>query len=218
MAFFPEASAYPNVARVVRHEVANVPGDPRKFRAFKKYSQLTDEKARRALGTGPDPRIRVSPLPAGTFGHYRAGDVIQLSNVIARQHERLINSWGWAQGQSAGRRKDEHARWLRLVRQAVRVIESTILHEMVHWGDATTDGLTQDREAMRRGWKDVGHRFVHEAYGKRFTYVRETLRGRVTVRAPDLEIQGWIGWDRSGRPFDPWKHATAASGPPHPTF
>lgn len=214
MAFFPAASAFPEVARVVRN-LSQVPGDAKKYKAFKDFGQFSDTEARQVLGLGPDPRISIEDLGAGTFGRYRSGDTIILSEVIAMQFERLMMSWGWSRGQSIGAGADL-ARWQRLVAQAARIVESTLLHEMVHWGDARADGATSDAEAIRLGWKDVGHMFVSRAYGPRFKYLKEQLRGGIVVKAPDLEVDGWIGWDERRRPHDPLRYATNTSGPPQP--
>lgn len=215
MAWFPAASVFPNLARLVRHDVAAVAKDSKKFKAFKDFGQFTDGAARAALGTGTEPIIRIKPLGHGVFGHYRAGDDIWISEVIATQYENVFDCWGNARA-LGNKRDEENGRWLKLVKQANRVLESTILHEMVHWGDVKADGLTSDLDAMRRGWKDVGHMFVRYAYGKQFVYVKEKLRGRVVVRLPDLEIDGWIGWDSNGRPFHPTANMGPASGPVAP--
>jgi hypothetical protein len=215
MAWFPAAAAFPRLARLVRHNVAGVVKDSRKFEAFKEFGQLKEAQARAALSESAEPIIRIKPLGVGTFGHYSSGDDIYISEVIAGQYEAIFDAWGMAQ--SYGRNDDANeARWRKLVEQADRILESTILHEIVHWGDRKADGLTSDLEAMRHGWKDVGHMFVKFAYGKQFVYVKEKLRGRVVVRLPDLEIDGWIGWDSNGRPFDPLAKVGPASGPVSP--
>src|SRR5690606_23688885 len=177
-----------NLAGIVRHDVPRVVTDARKFKAFKEFGQFSDELAREVLRPGFGPVLHVSDLPAGTLGEYRAGDEFHISYVIVRQHQAILDAWAWARAERPG----HDAQWLALVRKATLIIESTILHELVHWGDLKADGHASDAEAVAHGWKDLGHMFVHHAYGSRFAVEVGRLRRR-EVRTPKLDIEGWMG-------------------------
>ncbi|MCP5158659.1 MAG: hypothetical protein H6975_04455 [Gammaproteobacteria bacterium] len=212
------ALAYPRLAGVVRHDLPKVVNDKRKFNAFKKFGQFNEEKAREILKPGSDPVLCVSQLPPGVFGQYRAGDEIHINQVIVQQHENIINSWINASAFKVG--KQDH--WLALVQRATLIVESIILHELVHWGDLKADGLDSDPEAIRLGWKDIGHMFVHHAYGAQFAIEMDRIEQR-RVKIPKMDIEGWMGWgvieyegETYAIPYDPWYGHGAGSGPPLP--
>ena len=212
------ASVHQKLVGIVRHDLPKVVHDRRKFSAFKQFGQFSDEKAREALQPGSGPELCVSQLPAGTYGQYRSGDEIHINEVIVSQHANIINTWLNASALRLGR----ESQWLALVRKATLIVESIILHEMVHWGDITADGLSSDREAIQQGWKDLGHMFVHHAYGHQFAAEMDRIRQR-KVKIPKMDIEGWMGWgviDHEGKtyaiPYDPWYGRGPGSGPPLP--
>lgn len=213
--FFP--NVFQNLAAIVRHDLPKIPEDRRKFKAFKEFAQLDDKQAREALSPGSGPRLRVSDLKAGTYGAYLAGNEFHLNSVIVYQHQAIIDAWLHASLYSSR----DHDRWVALLKRATLVLESVILHELVHWGDLKADGQASDGEARRHGWKDVGHWFAHRAYGSAFTIERDRLaRGRRKFKRPALEIAGWLGWttlEQDGKLvpayYDPVGHLKPGSGP-----
>ena len=205
------------LAGVIRHDLPRVVHDRKKFQAFKKFGQFDDQQARDALQPGKGPELRVSRLPAGTYGQYLAGDEIHINETIVRQHANIIDSWSAASAFRTG----EYHQWQALVRKATLIVESIILHELVHWGDLK-DGADQDPHAKRRGWKDIGHEFVHEAYGSAFAIEIERIRRR-RYKSPKMDIEGWMGWGtfkEDGETYvfsyDPWRGRGPGSGPPRP--
>jgi hypothetical protein len=134
------------------------------------------------------------------------------------QHENIINAWLNASMMRLG----QQPQWVALVQRATLIIESIILHELVHWGDATADGIYSDGEAIQHGWKDLGHMFVHHAYGAQFAVEKDRIRHR-KVKIPKMDIEGWMGWGvvrQEGKtyaiPYDPWHGRGPGSGPPLP--
>ena len=203
------------LAGVVRRDLPRVVHDHKKFQALKKYGQFSDEQARAALQPNLGPELQVSKLPEGRYGEYRAGDAIHINETIVRQHANIIDSWTTA----SALRRGEYQQWQALVQKATLLVESIVLHELVHWGDAK-DGARQDRHAVHRGWKDIGHQFVNEAYGSAFAVEIENIR-RKRIKTPKMEIEGWMGWgtfQEGGKTYafayDPWRGRGAASAPP----
>ena len=208
---------YQNLEGIIKHEIPLVITDSRKFKAFREYGQLSFVKAMNTLRPGTGPTVRVSDLGPSVYGQYRAGDEIHINEVIVHQHQMILDSW--VAGSLPGMRNRE--RWLALVKKATLVLESVILHELVHWGDSKADGFASDNEARQLGWKDVGHMFVAAAYGRSFAIEREKI-GR-KYKAQKLSIEGWLGWDtgmvdgkRYVWPYDPWYGRGPGSGPPLP--
>ena len=168
-------SVFPNLARVVKARIPAVVDETRKFDAFMKFGQFTKDEAVKALQPGFGPDLIVKNW-GYSWGHYPdAGDDIWISEWLAQQYEMVFESRLSADGQGQVN-GGERERWLRLVKHATLVVESTILHETVHWGDAK-DGSTGDRAAWEAGWKDLGHMFVKEAYGDAFSYFKEKKSG-----------------------------------------
>jgi len=202
---------------IIKHDLRLVPTNQRKFSAFMEYGQLAPMTAFLVLQPGFGPTVRVSPLKANVFGEYRAGDEIHVNSVIVEQHQVILDSWATAS--LPGRR--EEARWLALVKKATLIIESVILHELVHWGDSKAGDGESDGEARRLGWRDVGHMFVSAAYGDQFAIERQRFGRR--LKGQKLDIEGWLGWDtevvdgkRVTWPYDPWWGRGPGSAPPSP--
>lgn len=127
---------YPAPTTFVRDELADhVRNDPRVRRAFLRHSQLSEAGAPVALRWGTLPVLDVCVL-FGDNGRFRRSrpDEILIDDTIVRRFER------------------DHA-----LAEARLLIESTVLHEMVHWGDET-DGVDQAGEE--------GKKFEREAYGR----------------------------------------------------
>ena len=110
-----------NLAAIVRHDLPKVISQRKKFETFKKFSQLSDEKAREALRPGSGPVLCVSELRHGVYGQYRAGDEIHINSVIVYQHQAIVDAWLNASLYS--RRDDD--RWIALVKKATLILESS---------------------------------------------------------------------------------------------
>ena len=201
MTKFLLSSVFPNLTRIVETQVPAVAKNKQKFDAFMKFGQFSESDAELMLLSGFGPELVVRNHYA-SWGHYPgAGNQIWISEWLAEQYEKVIESWHNAEdlGQVGS---GEHARWMKLVKHAILVVESTILHEMVHWGDVRADGITRDSDAERLGWADIGHMFVKAAYGDAFSYQKQKLS---RLRVQNIEFEGWIGLDyRYMLPFDPW--------------
>ncbi len=186
--------AAPHLTKLVRSRLPKVMHHPRKFKYFKKYSQLDDKAARKALSLGTKPSLSVKDLGPGVFGEYPGrGDVIQINSTINGQYEQMVYL--------ASQARKYQSRWKALLARAELIIEAVVTHEMVHWGDEIVDHQKQDHKAQRLGWKDWGHKFVRAAYGKQFTY-KSGYAGRYKVKVPNMDIHGWLGWaevERGGR-------------------
>lgn len=121
---------------------------PRVFRTLRRYALLSESDARAALAyESAAPIVRVAEMEPKYAFYPGSGDVLMLQ-------------WSFVQDVEAAHRSG-FARVLRL-------LESKILHEMVHWGwfKAT---LRRTEPPSRYGYKDYAWDFERDAYGKALT-------------------------------------------------
>ncbi len=117
---------------------------PKIWKAYLKYSQLKKADASQSLKNGWGPEILLDELwPAN--GKYRP-EVNRNAIFIAENIFRMFEN-------KESKNPKMH-----------RVLESTILHEMCHWGDLKFDGK-QQRLANGKKFEE-GKAFEKEAYGK----------------------------------------------------
>ena len=136
-----DAIRYPRLWYFCRFELYKVKSDKKKWTAFLKYSEFQGRwfgsfQAMMAVGYGNPPKVNVKKLK-NAFGEFEPG---KNSNTVH------IDS-GWAK-----RFEKDHKK-----AAARQLMEATILHEMVHWGD-DMDGKDQAGEE--------GLAFERAAYGK----------------------------------------------------
>lgn len=132
---------YPYLARWVTKELPKrVKAKKQVWNAFLKYSELSEAEANRAfcLGNAPTLSFDVMPRANGEFRGSTHPNTVFLAKAICDRFSSDINN------------RVTMPRMLLLV-------ESTVLHEMVHWGD-WKDGKDQAGEE--------GKAFEKEAYGK----------------------------------------------------
>jgi hypothetical protein len=129
-------SKYPKLANWVRNELPKVVFKPRVWRAFLKYSELSAVQGLIALTPWFKPILRARAMPGanGEFDGANNPDVIYLADVICARFETDYKK-----------------------AQMLLLVESTILHETVHWGD-WKDGVDQAGEE--------GKAFEVAAYGR----------------------------------------------------
>lgn len=128
---------YPKLSKWIKKEIPKAKNKSKVWTAFLKYSELSACKARRALGNGWYPILYFKAMPGsnGEFSGLTFKNRIYLADAICRRFEN-----------TDAKNADMHL-----------LLESTILHEMVHWGD-WKDGVDQIVEE--------GKEFEKEAYGK----------------------------------------------------
>ncbi len=128
---------YPKLASWIEANLPKVKTKPKVWSAFLKYSELTCTQATTALTKGFDPEIhfRVMPGSNGQFQGVKFPNRVFLAKSICDKFE-----------SSDMKNPNMHI-----------LIESTLLHEMVHWGD-WKDGKDQAGEE--------GKTFEKAAYGK----------------------------------------------------
>ncbi|MFQ5652225.1 MAG: hypothetical protein ACE5IY_20030 [bacterium] len=128
---------YPKLSKWIVTELPKVKNKPKVWKAFQKYSELTAAQALSAVGSGSFPILHASVMPGsnGRFAGSTFPKNIYLAEAICRKFEK-----------SDSKNAKMHI-----------LVESTILHEMVHWGD-WKDGKDQPGEE--------GKQFEKAAYGK----------------------------------------------------
>ncbi len=129
-------SKYPKLAKWLKNELPKAARKPRVWKAFLKYSELSAVKATAALKSGTKPTLcgKVLPGANGEFHGSANANKIFLAEAICKRFEK------------ESRKK-----------KMLLLVESTVLHEMVHWGD-WMDGKDQAGEE--------GKQFEKAAYGK----------------------------------------------------
>ena len=133
------AKDYPRLATWICDNLPKVKYNAKVFKAFQKYAELKEKVAERALEHGNPPIIEFRHM-ASANGQYlpkKYPDTVFIAAVIC---DKFQNSDADA--------KDSRMHLL---------VESTLLHEIVHWGD-WIDGKESPFEA--------GKAFEKEAYGK----------------------------------------------------
>lgn len=212
MARLSSKANYPGTRRIIEHDLPRIVQDPCKFQAFKKFSQLSSEEARYVLSGSQGPLCIGHDFPRTERIHgekvFRKHDhspqkaYIRLNKIVMGQYETMIgyyrqlkNPPRWC-GLWSPRATWEH--WLETARL---YLESTILHELVHWGD-DLDGHNQNYEAMHtHRYADHGHHFVREAYGRLIPFQQA---GRGQLKNAVKDIPGWFGWDPENKvPYAP---------------
>jgi len=131
---------YPHLAIWICDNLPKVKGKQKVFRAFQKYSRLNEKVSERALRHGNPPVIEYRHMPAdnGIFIGNKYPDTVFLSTSICDRFE--------------GSATDAADPRMHLL------LEATLLHEMVHWGDF------QDDKKLSPG--EQGKAFEKAAYGK----------------------------------------------------
>ncbi len=130
-------SKYPKLSKWVEDNLPKVKNKNKVWAAFLKYSELSESDARCAVGSGPLPILHSAVMP-GANGEFRGStepNHIYLAEEICERFEKTDSG-----------KPEMHL-----------LVESTILHETVHWGD-WKDGVDQAGEE--------GKNFEKEAYGK----------------------------------------------------
>lgn len=137
------AKTYPKLTDWIYDNLAKVPQKKKVFEAFVKYSEQTSGAMQTMLTTcSPTPVIDFKHMPGsnGQFSGSRDANRVYLALSICEKFEK-----------SAKDRTDARMHLL---------LESTLLHELVHWGD-WKDGKDQAKEE--------GKEFEKAAYGKDIT-------------------------------------------------
>jgi len=128
---------YPKLSKWITENLPKVKNKPKVWNAFKKYSELKEPYVTWALTQGYNPDIEFLTMPSsnGKFSGGKFPNRVYLAKEICEKFEKSDFS-----------NPKMHI-----------LVESTLLHEMVHWGD-WKDGVDQVGEE--------GKLFESEAYGK----------------------------------------------------
>jgi len=150
-------TGYPELRRFLTHSLSHLPQYNQKvFRAFLKWSTLDEPKARVALLPFFGPQLIVRPHQIPGYARYEGLDFIVIREDFANQYEAAV----MVQVQ---------------VQSVNQLMESKILHEMVHWGYTTRYGRLDPR-SPERGWE-----FEEEAYGSHLTATSLGLRDFISI-------------------------------------
>jgi hypothetical protein len=130
---------YPRLAVWICDNLPGVRQKVKVFKAFQKYAELSEKVAERAIKHGSPPVIEFRHMPTanGEFIGNKYPDTVFIAKDICDKFQT-----------SESDAKDARMHLL---------VESTLLHEIVHWGD-WIDGKVAPFEA--------GKAFEKEAYGK----------------------------------------------------
>ena len=128
---------YPKLTKWIKKNLPKAKRKPKVWTAFVKYSELSSAKAKLAVSIGRYPELHYAQMP-GSNGRFRGSKFpnrIYLAKAICDRFET----------------KDSNNAKMHIL------VESTVLHEMVHWGD-WKDNVDQPGEE--------GKKFEKAAYGK----------------------------------------------------
>ena len=127
---------YPKIAAWICDTLPEVRKNPKVFKAFQKYAGFDEKVAERAIKDGNPPSIEWRHMPADN-GQFltKYPDTVFIAMAICARFE-----------------KDHADSRMHLL------VESTLLHEMVHWGDYA-DGTVDTSQ-------ELGTAFERQAYGK----------------------------------------------------
>ena len=128
---------YPKLSKWIEINIPKVRSNHKVYNAFRKYAQLNDVLAQSALTLGSYPEIHYKLMPGsnGIFSGSKFPERVYLAKTLCDRFEKIDSN-----------NKSMHI-----------LVESTLLHEMVHWGD-WKDGVDQKGEE--------GKQFEKSAYGK----------------------------------------------------
>lgn len=155
---------FPNTAYAVRalRHIKSI--KPHVFKAFLKNSGLSEKKADAAmLATVNPPEVYVTEynVIAG-YSKHSAGHVILLGPGFVQQYEAFVVN-GVVRYSGVG---NVNGKYMAAQRNAKLLMESKLLHEMVHWGRAMVSELAP---GPKKGDGEVGWLFEKEAYGSHLT-------------------------------------------------
>ncbi|MEL6522351.1 MAG: hypothetical protein AAFQ66_15395 [Pseudomonadota bacterium] len=131
---------YPELSRWIERHLPRVRFKFELFRVFARYTEGSKKDARAMLKRGSLPLINARDLKRGANGAFNASwghNTVWLSTEVCEKFETNETA-----------QKDARMH---------RLIESTLLHEMVHWCDFSKDGKHKTHE--------VGEDFEEDAYG-----------------------------------------------------
>jgi hypothetical protein len=148
---------FKRLAGWIEEEIPKIQYNSKIWEPFKKYGQLNEDEARRAIVcNNTPPTIDVAFMDA--YGQYyrngreRNRNKIHLNRKLCRKFNRI-------------KQVDQIPHAFELIMKA------TILHEMVHWGDEIKDKITQPRKdvfdpgsGQILEQRDVGFQFEVEAF------------------------------------------------------
>ena len=132
-----QQSEFPKLAKFIETDLPGIAGNARIWDAFLTFSELKEEDARETLAWKSGPRLQILNLH-GANGSFDPDKPTQI--VLARE---------------IAKRFDERDSDLI---EARLLVQATVLHELVHWGDARDGRVRTDHE--------IGNAFEIEAYGR----------------------------------------------------
>lgn len=164
---------YPNLTHWVRRELPKIPNKTKVWKAFKKFGQLNNFTAIKVLNWNdfsPLLRIKVLGNDNGQFNSNKPDTVILAKEIATRFEKDFAKP------------------------EAVLLLESTILHELVHWGD--------HRDGIDQSWEE-GAEFEKEAYGENIgRYWSGNISSKFNLHEHDLDNidQSWPRGIRNNNP------------------
>jgi hypothetical protein len=130
--------------------------------AFSKYSTLIDENLAGAFKPGLEPSVKISDQYKNLYGFTPPiGDEIYISLTFVRELEKVLADYG------PPKRRSRHSP-TELEEKALKVLEATVLHEMVHYFRRrfVDQARVNLMSARGRGNEEaVARQFEREAYG-----------------------------------------------------
>ena len=155
MPLVTELVGYPELRRFVTDSLSRLPQfNPKVFAAFVRFSQLDEASARRALLPTSGPRLIVRANNVRGYARYEQLDYIAIRDVFADEYE---------------------AAAMVHVANVNLLMESKLLHEMVHWG------YTQRHHRADPKKPELGWQFEDAAYGGHVTATSLGLTAFISV-------------------------------------
>ena len=160
---------YPELAAYLKNLSKEYRKKPQEFKnIFEAYSQLSNKEIRKILAYGKGPKLEVANLD--TKASSTNGQTIQYKNLKTGVMSNALNGKGLIKldDDVVGRLENAKTDMDRM--EAHILVESTLFHETIHFGDAKSDGKENKSIKLPDGtidtYTEIGKAFENKWYGQ----------------------------------------------------